>query len=305
MKISIVTTLYNSAPYLDEFYSRMSDSVKKITNDYEIIFVNDASPDDSLSVVLNYRKKDRRVKLIDLSRNFGQHKAIMTGLEHAKGALVFLIDSDLEEAPELILDFYKSMNEEKDADVIYGIQKKRKGGLFHRLPGVLFYKIFNLLSDYKIPENLTTVRLMKREYIDSLIQHRESEILIGGLWTLTGYKQVPYSIITNHKGDTSYSLTKKVAMFINSITSFSSKPLLYIFYIGLIISIISMGFVIYLFVEKVFYGIPVPGYTSLIVSVWFTGGIIIFSIGLVGIYLSRVFMEVKNRPYTIIKRKYE
>ena len=145
MKLSIVTTLYYSAPYLQEFYARIKQAAETITDDYEIILVNDGSPDQSLETAVFLYNHDPHVKVIDLSRNFGHHKAAMTGLAHAVGELVFQIDVDLEEEPELLTKFYEIF-EASDADAVYGVQDKRKGGLVERATGWLFYTVFNLLS---------------------------------------------------------------------------------------------------------------------------------------------------------------
>lgn len=304
MKLSIVTTMYCSAPYINEFYNRITDSARKITKDYEIIFVNDGSTDSSLELARELLRRDRRIKIIDLSRNFGQHKAIMTGLSFAKGDLIFIIDCDLEESPELLEDFINVYNTADDIDVVYGIQKKRKGKIFQKLPGAVFYRLFNHFSEHKLPMNLTSVRLMSKRFVNNLLRHTETEMILGGLWVITGFKQIPVAIDTHYKGVSAYNFASKFALLINSITSFTSKPLMYIFYSGIFMLIVSLGFVIYFFIMKVIHGIPVPGYTSLIISLWMLGGIIVFSIGIVGIYLSRVFTEVKRRPYTIIKRVY-
>jgi len=297
--------MYNSEEYVAEFYERMVKSVKKITGSYEIIFVNDGSPDGSLQIAKRLLEIDNKIRIIDLSRNFGQHKAIMTGLAHAGGDLVFLIDCDLEEDPELLELFLEEYRRDGDADVIFGVQKNRKGNIIRRLPGALFYHLFNFLSDYKLPSNLTTVRLMSKRYVENLVRYRESELVIGGLWVITGFRQVPVPIDTRHKGASSYSFTKKMSLFFNSVTSFTSKPLVYICYIGFFISIISFISVCYLIIVRILYGTPILGYTSLIASIWLLGGIVIFSIGVVGVYLSRVFIEVKQRPYTIIRKIYE
>src|SRR5262249_22005503 len=153
------TTLYYSAPYLEEFYARIKTEAERITHDYEIIFVNDGSPDNALNIAIALYENDDQVRIIDLSRNFGHHKAIMTGLAHARGSLVFLIDSDLEEEPELLGKFYNEIHN-SGADVVYGVQRTRKGGFFERISGSIFYRIFNWLSIYPIPQNLITVRLM-------------------------------------------------------------------------------------------------------------------------------------------------
>ena len=163
MDIAIVSSLYSSEKYIDEFYSRIVDVVKKHSLSYEIIFVNDGSPDNSISKVLQIQKKDANVILIDLSRNFGHHQAILAGLEESNSHLVFLLDVDLEEEPENLEKFLKVLNE-SNADVVYGVTESRKGNFGEKIFGYLFYTIFNSLSNIKIPRNITMTRLMKKKY---------------------------------------------------------------------------------------------------------------------------------------------
>jgi putative glycosyltransferase len=303
MDLSIVTTLYYSAPYLEEFCARIKAEAEKITHDYEIIFVNDGSPDNALDIAVVLYEKDNRVRVIDLSRNFGHHKAIMTGLAHARGSLVFLIDSDLEEEPELLGKFYNEINN-SGTDVVYGVQRTRKGGFFERISGSIFYKVFNWLSIYPIPQNLITVRLMSHRYVVSLVQHEDREICLSGLWAITGFKQVPLVVDKHSKSDSTYNLSRKISNFVNAITSFSNKPLVYIFYLGCVIIFFSTIFAVYIIMRKLFYGV-LSGWASLIVSIWLFGGLILLCMGIIGIYLSKIFMETKRRPYTIIRRIYE
>jgi putative glycosyltransferase len=150
MKLSIVSTLYQSSPYIDEFIRRVSVCAQQITEAYEIILVNDGSPDDSLHKALIAQRQDTHLKIVDLSRNFGHHEAGMAGLEQALGEFVFLIDSDLEENPELLLQFWSELTRKPEVDVIYGIQEQRKGGWFEQFSGYLFYIIFNKLSPIKM-----------------------------------------------------------------------------------------------------------------------------------------------------------
>lgn len=304
MNLSIVTTMYHSAAYLDQFYTRISSSAQKITADYEIIFVNDGSPDDSLDKAIALYRRDKRVKVIDLSRNFGQHKAIMTGLAHARGELVFLIDCDLEEEPELLEKFHLVMRD-SGADMVYGTQEKRKGGLVERITGGLFYWLFNLLSQYPVPKNVTTARLMTQRYVASLVEHRDKEVFLLGLWTITGFKQVPITVQKHSKGTSAYDLARKLSIVVNSITAFSNRPLVYIFYIGLLIFMLSLIAALYLVVKWGFFGGFEAGWASLMVSIWLLGGLTVLCIGIVGIYLSKVFTEVKDRPYTVIRHIYE
>jgi putative glycosyltransferase len=296
--------LYRSASYLEDFYTRICACAGEITNDYEIIFVNDGSPDNSLDIAMSLYERYDRVRIIDLSRNFGHHKAIMTGLAHAKGALVFLIDSDLEEEPELLRKFYDKLKN-SDADVVYGMQETRKGSFIERITGSIFYRMINLLSSHPVPANLLTVRLMSRRYTASLVQHKDREIFLAGLWIITGYKQKPVFVNKTHKGSTTYGFGRKVANLVNAVTSFSNKPLVFIFYLGCMISLISGIAALYLIVRRVLFGIYLAGWPSLIVSIWLLSGIMIWCLGVIGIYLSKIFTETKHRPYTVIRQIYE
>ena len=305
MKLSIVTTLYYSAPYINEFYCRICKVADAITEEYEIILVNDGSPDNAIEVAIALYEKDARVSVVDLSRNFGHHKAMMTGLMYAQGDLIFLIDVDLEEPPETLTTFYEKF-QHNDADVVYGIQAYRQGSWFNRVSGSLFYILFNLLSDHPIPHNPLTARLMSHRYVEQLINYREHLFNIEGLWESTGFRQIPVTVNKQpYKGTSTYSFSRKLAYSINAITAFSNKPLIYIAYLGLLIIIPSSIYIIYLAVRYFFLKLSISGWTSLIVSVWFLGGLIILILGIIAIYISVIFVETKNRPYTIVRQVYE
>jgi putative glycosyltransferase len=305
MELSIVTTMYLSAAHLVDFYERITPAAKQITDDYEVIFVNDGSPDESLDVALGLLEHDQRVRIVDLSRNYGHHKAMMTGLASSRGELVFLIDGDLEEEPELLGTFYRELRKSgTDTDVAYGVQKTRKGGYFERVSGALFYKAFNLLSTYPIPNNVVTARLMTRRYVDALVQHRDREVFIAGLWAITGFKQIAVLINKHSRGKSSYNLSRKISVFVNSLTSFSVKPLAFIFYLGCIIVLASTIGAAVLIIRKLFFNVLLAGWPSLIVSIWLLGGLTIFCLGVVGIYVAKIFTESKERPYTVVRRIY-
>lgn len=305
MKLSIVATMFRSEPYIDEFYQRSSEAASNIFGlDYEIILVNDGSPDNSLDKAISLSRHDDKVTVINLSRNFGHHKAMMTGLKYAQGELIFLIDSDLEEHPEWLAPFYQKMNDTQ-ADVVYGVQEQRKGGWFERLSGSLFYRLINFFGKLKLAENLVTCRLMTRDYVEALTMHREANIFIAGLWELTGFDQVSLRLKKSSSSPTTYSLAHKVSLLVNSVTSVSSFPLIMIFYFGVGISLLSLIYIAYLVVTWFFYDAPIQGWTSLIASIWLFGGLILAALGVIGIYLGKIFIEVKNRPYTIIKSLYK
>lgn len=299
MDLSIVTTLYLSAPYLPEFHRRITAAAAGLGLDYELILVNDGSPDDSQAVALELFASDPRVRVIELSRNYGHHKAIMTGLAASRGDIAFFIDCDLEEPPEDLDRFHRELVAQK-ADVVFGIQQSRKGGWFRRVSGRAFYWLFNVLSTYPVPENILTSRLMTRDYVRSLVRHRDQEVFLAGLFVMTGFRQVPIVIEKRPRSETSYSLLRRFGLVVNGITSFSNRPLLFIFYLSLVIVMISGLTGAYLVARRIIVGY-VAGWASLMVSFWFLGGLIMFSLGIIGLYLSKVFTETKRRPYTVVR----
>lgn len=300
--LSVVTTLYRSEAHLEEFYRRMTAAASRVTPDYELILVDDGSPDQSLQVALALCARDARVSVVELSRNFGHHRAMMTGLSRARGDLVFLVDCDLEEQPEWI-ELFADRLRESGADVVYGVQERRKGSWFERVTGHLFYRLFNAMSDVPLPANVLTVRLMRRRYVRNLVAHRDREMFIAGLWAITGFRQLPVTVTKASTSPTTYTIGRRMRGLLDAVTSFSRRPLVLVFYLGFCIVLASIVGVVYLIYQRLASGF-LPGWTSLIVSVWMLGGLTLFSIGLIGLYLSRIFIETKRRPYTIIRQVY-
>lgn len=301
MKLSIVATLYQSAPYIHEFHARAGKVARTFAgDDYEIVLVNDGSPDNSLDLALELTKTDPRVVVVDLSRNFGHHKAMMAGLAQARGECIFLIDSDLEEEPEWLSDFAATMSSES-ADVVYGVQQSRKGNWLERWSGELYYRLFNFLANIDHPRNIVTARLMTRRYVDALLQFREREMVISCLWVITGFKQCSLKVKKHSASATTYSLSRKIGHVTNSITSFSEVPLRLIFYVGLTIFAVALLYAAYLIFHKLVLATPLDGWTSVMVSIWLLGGMIISFVGIIGIYLAKIFAETKQRPSTIIR----
>lgn len=304
MKLSVVATLYQSARYIEEFCGRASEAARQLAgDDYEIVLVNDGSPDNSLELAVRLCESDPHLMVVDLSRNFGHHKAMMTGLAHASGERVFLIDSDLEEEPEWLTGFSEQMAREC-CDVVFGVQKQRKGGFFERWSGQWFYLLFRALTGLALPVNMVTARLMSRRYVDALLRHDEREFEISGLWFITGFEQHPQIINKHSTSETTYTLRRKIALLVNSVTSFSNAPLVYIFYTGLAISVMAGAYTAFLIFQWYFYAESLMGWTSIMASIWLLGGWIILFIGIIGIYLSKVFLEIKRRPYTIVRQIY-
>ena len=303
LRLSVVTSLYKSAGFIREFHRRVSEAAATVTPNWELIMVNDGSPDDSLQIAIELHRSDPRTRVVDLSRNFGHHKALMTGLAYARGDLVFVIDSDLEEDPAWLPMFYDAMTA-TSAEAVYGVQRSRKGGWFERIGGALFYRVFNKLLTHPFPPNIVTARLMTRRYVDALVQHRDQEVSLAGLCTITGFEQRPLTVDKGTRGDTSYGLRRRISAFVTAITSFSNRPLLYIFQLGVGVILLSITAGVVLLYQSMTGRIGVPGWASIMVSIWFLGGVMIFCVGVLGIYLAKVFTETKDRPYTIIRQVY-
>lgn len=303
-KISIVTTMYYSSAFIEEFYNLCIEAINKLEFSYEFIFVNDGSPDDSLIIVKNLLENDKNIKVVDLSRNFGHHRAIMVGLEYATGSQIFLIDCDLEESPLELVNFYSEL-EKTNSDVVFGVQNNRKGSFVKKLGGAFFWKFFNFVSDTNVDPRVITSRLMTRRYVDALLKFKEKKIFLAGIFALTGFIQVPLLVEKSTRKETTYTIKKRMALLVNAVTSFSSRPLVFVFYVGLIISIISGLIAVLLIIKKLFIVEYQLGWPSIVVSIWLIGGITIFCIGLIGIYLAKVFQEVKDRPLSIVKNIYQ
>jgi putative glycosyltransferase len=304
LQLSIVTTVYNSASTIEAFVRRSVAAAEAITGAFEIVVVDDGSPDDSLAILLTLQAREPRLKVVELSRNFGHHRALMTGLMHASGSYCFLIDSDLEEAPELLAEFWQRL-QASAIDVVYGYQLERRGDFSRRVLGRVAWAVFDALVPYRIPRNHITVRLMKRAYVDALVLHQERNTVIGGLWVITGFRQIGVAVDKTARADVAYSFLHRWRSLIESITSFSELPLIGIFYLGLSIFALSAIAAVLLIFLRLIGRIGLAGWASVMVSLWLLGGMLIFCVGIIGIYVSRIFIETKQRPYAIVRQVHE
>lgn len=300
-QLSIVTTVFRSATFLDEFYVRITEAARKLGVSYELLFVNDGSPDDSAKVLTAIAAKDPRVFVIHLSRNFGHHEAAFEGLLRARGENVYIIDCDLEEQPEWLTDFWAAIKADPSKDLVYGVGAERTGSAFNRLSGRLFYKLFNLVSDFKIPANVMTTRIMTRRYIEALSGFSERMVVMAGIYEMVGFRSSALVKQKSSKRGSSYSFLRRYRLMINSIVSFSSIPLELVFYSGLAITTLSALISLGLLYGWLVTDLIVPGWVSIVMSIWLVGGIVISFLGIISIYLSVVFKEVKARPRTIVK----
>ncbi|NDP28798.1 MAG: glycosyltransferase family 2 protein, partial [Flavobacterium sp.] len=289
------------------FLEQIQEAILKINlDDFEIIFVNDGSPDDSLQYLLNLKRNFPQIVLIDLSRNFGHHYAIQVGLDYASGDFVFLIDNDLETPPNVLIDFYKEITNDISLDVVYGFQENRKGNFLEKWTGSIFWVLINKLSDTKIPHNILTERLMTKQYVESLLHLQDANVFLGGMMYWVGFNQKGIPIKKGlREGASTYSLKRRAQLMLQAITSFSGKPLEWLFYFGLIISFGSVFFLIYLIGQKILYKGEVQlGWTSIVAINILMLGILSTFLGIIGIYIFKIFKQVQGRPNAIIKKIY-
>jgi putative glycosyltransferase len=301
MKLSVVTTMYYSRNYLHEFYNRCLAVIKELNLDYEFIFVDDGSPDDSLKVALDLQNLDSNIQVVELSRNFGHQRAIMTGLQQTTGDYIFLIDCDLEEEPELLRIFWDNIQKQKEVDVFYGVQIRRKGEWFERISGRIFYKVVSQLSKIDYPADTLTARIMSRRYLEAVKKFQEKELDLWGVFALSGFKQVGVSVTKKFKGSSTFTFSKKVSRSIEVITSFTHRPLYLTFFLGVFCFLIALINVAAIAYKKFYLEVDVEGWASILASVWLIGGMIFLVLGIFGIYLSKIFLEIKSRPLTLIK----
>ncbi len=304
MLISVVTTSYNSSKHINEFIERIRSIFEKKSFEYEIIIVDDGSSDNSLNIIKNSQLSFGNIILIELSRNFGHHPAIHCGLEHASGDFIYLIDSDLEEEPELFEDFYKEIKG-NDLDLVFGQQKVRRGNLIEKVSGNIFYIFLEKFSGFKVPRNMVTARLMNKKYLKAYLSFQEREFLLGGITELTGFKQKGIKITKKRIHKTNYTILKKFQVLVRSTTNYSSRPLYLLFCSGLIISTISFFMILYLFFLSIFRDIEVSGWLTIVALSWLGIGITILSNGILAVYLKTIFIEVKGRPISIIRNIYK
>jgi putative glycosyltransferase len=299
---SIVSTMYRSRGFLERFLGECLKALGEMdAHDFEIVLVNDGSPDDSLAYAVSRQRDIPQLVVVDLSRNFGHHHAMQAGLRVARGERIFLIDCDLEVAPATLVDF-AAKQQETGADLVFGYQEVRKGGWFERMSGGVFWKGFNLLSDTKIPENILTERVMTRRFVDALLSLGDHNVFLGGMMSWTGFQQIGLPIPKKQRhGQSTYTLLKRLQLMVNAVSSFSSRPLTWMFNVGVALTVGSFGYVLFLIMRKLIYGDALIGFTSLMAMVAMTLGVLTTGLGLIGIYLGKVFNQVQGRPNYIIR----
>lgn len=298
--ISIVSPVYRAEKILPILVSEINLVMERIGEDYEIILVEDRSPDNSWEVMKVLSSQNSKIKSIRLSRNFGQHSAIFAGLTKAKGDWVVVMDCDMQDQPKEIAKLYKKALE--GYDIVLGQRENRKDKFLKKLSSKLFYKVFNYLSGGQFNNEIGNFGIYKKKVIDSILNINDYIKFFPLFINWVGFKSVsiPIEHGEREEGKSSYSISRLLKLAFNVIVSFSDKPLRLFINFGLGISILSFVLGIYYLYLSITHKITQPGFSSLILSIWFLSGIIISCIGIVGVYLGKTFDQAKNRPTFII-----
>ena len=301
--ISVVTPVYGCTASLGKLYERLKTTLEKITGNFEIIMVNDSSPDNAWEVITTLAEKDSRIKGINLSRNFGQHRAITAGLDYAQGDWVVVMDCDLQDQPEEIIKLYDKAQD--GFDIIFGKRKYRKDSVLKRLSSRTFYFFYNYFTDNSANGEIGNFSIISQNVVQELRKFSEENRPYALLINWVGFKRCEIDIQHDARamGHSSYTFIKLVHLATDIIISHSNKPLKLSIIVGFFLSVFSLLYAIWLILRYYFYDSAVEGWTSTMVSIFFMGGLIIFNLGVIGLYVGKIYNETKRRPYYIIKDK--
>jgi dolichol-phosphate mannosyltransferase len=300
---SIVSPVYRAEKIIPTLVKRIEESVSLITSNYEIILVEDCGPDKSWDVIESIAKINSKVKGIKLSRNFGQHYAITAGLDYCKGDWIVVMDCDLQDQPEEIINLFNKTKE--GFDIVLARRAERKDGFFKRFFSAAFYKTLSYLTGSEQDETVANFGIYSKKVIDSVVSMRESIRYFPTMIKWVGFESAKIDVVHDSRveGESSYNFKKLLKLALEIILAFSDKPLRLMINVGLIISLISVFIAFEAIYSWLKGDIIVLGYTSLIVSIWLLSGIIISTLGLVGLYVGKTFEGVKNRPIYLVQKK--
>ena len=300
MDISVVIPMYGCRAAVNELHRRLCENLEKLTNSFEIIMVDDCCPQNSWEEIVKICEKDKRVKGIHLSRNFGQIKAITAGLDQSRGDWVVVMDCDLQDRPESIIELYNKAQE--GYDVVFARRKGRKDTWLTKRLSKLFYKVYDYFTDGNFDSSICNFSISKRKVIDSYCRMREHNRAFVMFVRWLGFNQTAIELEADKRfeGKSSYNLKKKMKMAFEIITSQSNKPLLFSVKVGFFIALLSLIYIIYLVVRTLAFGDVLIGWTSIMASIYLATGILLCAIGVAGIYIGNIFEEAKNRPIYVI-----
>jgi len=300
--LSVVVPMYNEQEGVDLFFSRLEPVLAGITPDYEIVCVDDGSSDRTLALLTRHHVRDQRIKVLSLSRNFGKDTALSAGLDHARGDAVVPIDADLQDPPELIAEMMAKWRE--GFEVVYARRAQRDVDDVHkRVTAGLFYRIHNWLADVRIPDNTGDFRLMDRRVVDAVKHLPEKTRFMKGLFAWVGFRQtgIEYRREARAAGTTKWRYWRLWNFALDGITGSSTLPLRIWTYFGLLIAMATLAYTTWLVAYTLIFGNPVPGYASIMVAVLFLGALNIMATGILGEYVGRIYLEVRNRPLNLVR----
>ncbi len=299
--ISVVTPVYGCSQSLQQLYERLRDTLSTITEDYEIIMVNDASPDNAWEAIKELSQKDNRVKGVNLSRNFGQHKAISAGLEYAQGEWTVVMDCDLQDQPEDIIKLYKKAIE--GYDIVFGRRFERKDSIYKKFRSKMFYIVNDYFTENKMDNSVSNYSIISRRALNSVLRLKEQNRVYPLFANWVGYKKIEIDIehAKRPEGKSSYTLYKMINLAIDSIVSQSNKPLRLAIKFGFILSLFSFLYGAWLIVRYYVFSISAEGWTSVMVSIYFIGGLMFANMGMLGLYIGKIFDETKDRPIYLVQ----
>lgn len=303
IKYSIVIPIFNESEILTELYKRLVSTMNAISDSYEIILVDDGSRDGSYEIIRSLHFKDGRVKALRFTRNFGHHVAITAGLDHSRGDSIILMDGDLQDPPEDILKLDKKFKE--GYEIVYAVRKTRKDTLAKKISSKAFYKMFRVLANVEIPADTGIFRIMSRKAADYLKDCREKSRFIVALLNWAGFSSAGVEIDRGERyaGKTKYGIIRSAKLAIDGLTSFSNFPIRLIIYVGSFVAFASFLLGIAVTATKIYNGMPAFGYDSIIIALFFIGGVQLSAMGIIGEYIGRIYDEVRNRPLYVVNEK--
>lgn len=301
--ISVVVPCYNEEEVLPIFYKEINKVIKKLKIDFELVFINDGSKDKTLEILRKLAKEDKKVRYVSFSRNFGKEAGIFAGLKAAKGDYVVIMDVDLQDPPEVIIEMYETL-QTKEYDCVGTRSVSRNGYSFIRkLFTKMYYKIINKISKTPIVDGARDFRMMTRQMVDAILSVEEYNRYSKGIFSWVGFntKWIVFENTERVAGVSKWNFWKLFAYSLESIVGFSTMPLLISSIVGVLFCIISFIIIIFIIIRTLIYGDPVAGWPSLVCMIFFVSGIQLFCLGIMGQYLSKTYLETKNRPIYIVK----